>query len=43
MRAVIADITDAVMFDMVYEASIEDYQGRKLIMYEKPPVIKSLG
>jgi lysine/ornithine N-monooxygenase len=36
MRAVIADITDAVMPDMVYEAGINDYQGRKLIMYEKP-------
>ena len=55
MRAVIADITDAVMLDMVYEASIEGYQGRKLIMYDKPeprdgklktnskPVIKFLG
>ena len=55
MRAVIADITNAVMPGMVYEASIEDYPDRKLIMYEKPEprdgmlktnsksVIKSLG
>jgi hypothetical protein len=36
MRAGIADITDTVMADMVHEASIEDYQDRRLIMYEKP-------
>ena len=36
MRALIADITDAVMPNMVHEANIKDYQGRKLIMHEKP-------
>jgi hypothetical protein len=36
MGAWIADITDSVMAEMVHEASIEDYQDRRLIMYEKP-------
>jgi hypothetical protein len=49
------DTNEAVRHDMKYEASIEDYQCRKLIMNEKPEprdgmlktifksVIKSLG
>jgi hypothetical protein len=36
MRAVTTDTTDALVLDMVHEASVEDYQGKKLIMHEKP-------
>jgi hypothetical protein len=36
MRAVMADTTDVVIPDVVHEASIEDFQSKKLIMHEKP-------
>ena len=36
MTAVMGDITDAVVFNMEYEASIKVHQGRELNMYKKP-------
>ena len=34
-RAMMVDTTEAVRFDMNYEASIKNYRGRRLIMNEK--------
>jgi hypothetical protein len=36
MRAVMGDITDAVVLNTEYGASIKVHQGRELNMYEKP-------
>ena len=36
MRAVMGDITNAVVLNMEYEASIKVHQGREPNMYEKP-------
>ena len=35
-RAVMVDITDAVVLNTEYEASIKVHQGRELNRYEKP-------